>query len=58
MNQRVNKVIAITPPFINSKVAIAAPKNIVPIMANTSTLLITVSDDEYANQVENNLLIS
>ncbi|MBA6290316.1 hypothetical protein [Colwellia sp. MB3u-4] len=58
MNQRVDKVIAIAPPFINGKVAVVAPKNLVPIIANTSTLFITASDDEYANPVENNLLFS
>jgi len=30
----------------------------VPNMRNTSTLLITASNDEHANQVENNLLFS
>ena len=58
VDPRIDKIIAIAPPFINDKVAAVAPKNLVPNMRNASTLLMTASNDEYASQLENNLLFS
>lgn len=54
LDERVNRIIAIVPPYIDDKTAVVAPKNLASIIRDPSVLLITANDDEYASR-ENNL---
>jgi len=56
IEERIGDVIAIVPPFIDDKIALVAPKNLVSLMGEERVLLITASDDENASPEENELL--
>ena len=56
IDTRIDDVIAIVPPFIDDKIALVAPKNLVSLMGEERVLLVTASDDENASPEENELL--
>ena len=53
---RIAAVIAIVPPFIDDKIAMVAPKNLVSLIGEKRVLLVTASNDENASPEENELL--
>jgi len=56
LDNRISTVIAIVPPWIDDKVAVVAPKNLVSLLQNKPVLLITASRDEEASASENEQL--
>ena len=56
LESRVSKVISIVPPFIDDKIALVAPKNLVSLLGDRPVLLITATDDENASSMENDYL--
>lgn len=58
IDKRIKNVITIVPPYLDNKVALVAPKNIVSLIDNANLLLITAVDDENASTKENNLLFN
>jgi dienelactone hydrolase len=56
IDQRVNKIISIVPPYIDDKTALVAPKNFISLLKNKKVLLLTADDDENASKSENDLL--
>ena len=58
VDQRVNKIISIVPPFIDDKIASVAPKNAAPLITKNAVLLVTSNDDENATERENEHLFS
>jgi cephalosporin-C deacetylase-like acetyl esterase len=53
VDDRVNHVVAIVPPYLDDKVALVAPKNVVSLLDSAQVLLITSDDDENASEEEN-----
>ena len=56
VDARVSDIISIVPPFIDDRIALVAPKNLVSLLGDKLVLLITASDDENASAIENDLL--
>lgn len=56
IDNRIAKTISIVPPFIDDKVALVAPVNVVNQLTNERVLLLTADDDENASVEQNNLL--
>ena len=56
LDERISTVIAIVPPWIDDKIAMAAPKNLVSLLHDKPVLLITASRDEEASGSENEQL--
>jgi len=56
IDERVTHVISIVPPFVGDKIALVAPKNLVPLLGDRPVLLITASNDENASSKENDRL--
>ena len=53
VDDRVNGVVSIVPPYLDDKVALVAPKNVVSLLDSAQVLLITSDDDENASEEEN-----
>lgn len=53
MDERVGAVLAVVPPHLDDKVAIAAPLNAVSGLAGKKVWLLSADDDEYASQSQN-----
>jgi dienelactone hydrolase len=53
LDERISTVIAIVPPWIDDKIAMVAPKNLVSLLQDKPVLLITASSDEEASGSEN-----
>jgi len=53
MDARVGAVLAVVPPHLDDKVAIAAPRNALPGLAGKKVWLLSADDDEYASQAQN-----
>lgn len=53
MDARVGAVLAVVPPHLDNKVAIAAPRNAMAGLANKKVWLLSADDDEYASQAQN-----
>ena len=56
VDARISDIISIVPPFIDDKLALVAPKNLVSLLGDKPVLLITAADDENASAAENDLL--
>jgi len=56
LDERVTEVISIVPPFIDDKIALVAPKNVISLLDQKPVLMITASDDENATNSENEYL--
>jgi cephalosporin-C deacetylase-like acetyl esterase len=56
LDERISTVIAIVPPWVDDKIAIVAPKNLVSLLHDKPVLLITASRDEEASGSENEQL--
>lgn len=57
LEDRIAKVAAIVPPYIDDKTAKVAPKNVVDLLAEKQSVwLLTADDDEHASEDENNHL--
>ena len=50
VDDRVNGVVSIVPPYLDDKVALVAPKNVVSLLDSAQVLLITSDDDENASE--------
>lgn len=53
VDTRIDSVISIVPPYVDDKVALVAPKNIVHRIHKPSVLLVTGQDDEYSSIEQN-----
>ena len=54
IDPRVSQIVSIVPPYLDDKVALVAPKNVVPrIDDETNILLLTSDDDENATNAQN-----
>lgn len=53
---RINRVLAIVPPYINNRTAIVSPLNMLNGLADNPVLLLSANDDEYASEQENQAL--
>lgn len=53
MDERVGAVLAVVPPHLDNKVAIAAPRNAVSGLSGKKVWLLSADDDEYASQAQN-----
>lgn len=58
VDPRVREVVSIVPPFIDDRIALVAPKNLVSMLGDKPVLLVTATDDENASKEENDLLFS
>jgi dienelactone hydrolase len=58
LDERISTVIAIVPPWIDDKIAMVAPKNLVSLLQDKPVLLITASRDEEASASENEQLFA
>lgn len=56
VESRVGEMISIVPPFIDDRIALVAPKNLVSLLGDKPVLLITASNDENASEAENDFL--
>jgi dienelactone hydrolase len=56
VDPRVRKVISIVPPYIDDKIAVVAPKNLISLLKDQTVLLLTADEDEYASESENDLI--
>lgn len=56
VDARVSDIISIVPPFIDDKIALVAPKNLVSLLGDKPVLLITAADDENASATDNDFL--
>lgn len=56
IDDRVSKVISIVPPFIDDKIAIVSPKNLVDKLNNKMVILVSSDDDENASEEDNQYL--
>lgn len=53
VDSRISRIVSIVPPYLDDKVALAAPKNLVSLITSPQVLLITSDDDENASVAEN-----
>ncbi len=53
VDPRISRVVSIVPPYLDDKVALVAPKNLVSLLTKPQVLLITADDDENASVEEN-----
>ena len=58
LDERISTIIAIVPPWIDDKIAMVAPKNLVSMLQDKPVLLITASRDEEASAKENEQLFA
>ncbi|MDF2176896.1 alpha/beta fold hydrolase [Aliiglaciecola sp. CAU 1673] len=58
LDNRVDNIIAIVPPYLDDKVAMVAPKNLVNLIEDKPVLLVTADDDENASIADNDSLFS
>lgn len=58
VDDRINGVVSIVPPYLDDKVAVVAPKNLVSLINAVPLLLLTSDDDENASVKENSLLFN
>lgn len=58
IDTRIGSIISIVPPFIDDKIALVAPKNVVSLLRDKPVLLLTATDDENASAKENDFLFS
>lgn len=56
VDNRISQVVSIVPPSLDDKVAMVAPKNVVPLIFASKLLLVTSDDDENASEAENKFL--
>lgn len=56
VDNRISSVVSIVPPSLDDKVAMVAPKNVVPLISASKLLLVTSDDDENASKAENKFL--
>ena len=53
LDDRIEEIISIVPPYIDDKMAMVAPKNFISLLQNKRVLLVTADDDENASDDEN-----
>lgn len=53
MDERVGAVLAVVPPHVDDKIAVAAPRNAVSGLAGKKVWLLSADDDAYASQAQN-----
>ena len=58
IDNRIKNVVSIVPPFLDDKVSLVAPKNLVSLVNTAKVLLITSDDDENASEDENKFLFN
>lgn len=58
IDARIGKIVSIVPPYIDDKVALVAPKNVVSLLGDKPVLLITATSDENASAGENDMLFA
>jgi predicted esterase len=58
VDERINKVAAIVPPYLDNKVAIVAPLNLLAGLADNTIWLLSGNDDEHASKKQNQALFS
>ncbi|MDN3651908.1 alpha/beta fold hydrolase [Thalassotalea ponticola] len=58
IDERIEHVLSIVPPYLDDKVAIVAPKNIANGLDIDKVWLVTANDDEYASSEQNSDLFS
>ncbi|MFY7865992.1 alpha/beta hydrolase family protein [Roseateles sp.] len=56
LDARIQSVLAIVPPHLDNKVAVAAPRNAVSGLAGKRVWLLSADDDEYASAAQNQAL--
>lgn len=56
VDNRINRVVSVVPPYLDDKVALVAPKNVISLFSANDILLITSDDDENASEQENKFL--
>lgn len=55
-DSRIQRLIAMVPPYLDDRTARVAPKNAAPLLTDNSVLLLTANDDEYASEEQNQQL--
>ena len=55
-DNRIQRLIAMVPPYLDDRTARVAPKNAAPLLKEISVLLLTANDDEYASKEQNQQL--
>ena len=58
IDSRIDKIISIVPPYIDDKIALVAPKNVVSLLMDKPVHLIFARDDENASVEDNDYLYS
>ncbi|NND00262.1 MAG: alpha/beta fold hydrolase [Gammaproteobacteria bacterium] len=56
VDQRINRVISIVPPYLDDKTALVAPKNLVQLFDDKPVLLVTANSDKNATASQNKAL--
>ncbi len=56
IDERIEEVISIVPPYIDDRMAVVAPKNVIPLLKDKEVVLLTADDDENASIEENNFI--
>lgn len=56
LDERISKTLAMVPPFIDDKLALVAPKNLLVNIKNQHVWLLSGNDDENASEVDNDYI--
>jgi dienelactone hydrolase len=56
IDNRINRILAIVPPYIDNKTALVSPQNWLDGLAKKQVVLVTANNDEYATEQQNKTL--